>query len=406
MMNHEFNKATDSERLFNLLKTGILTEKQLETAAAGAAFRGIDVEKILRHDYHVPRRHILEALSAYYKCPWVEYDERMPVPAELLLPFVSQTVRPGCWFPVIMDGEKVVIAATNPYDQDLRAEAKAAFPDNELEFRVALAEDIRYFLDDFLNSHPDHLVGSERTDLAMWRNTMARWRTKLACYRTDFARVRTYFSLLRGGLGLIAIARALMHMYPESPFYFSYWIMVGVAFCLICMGLYHYIRIRKNVLSPPRHQTLVEVSAAVLYFLENYQFVETRPSGTAPGKTMLARLAESLLRHSVDVEYSFDNKDRSYFAHLRTLRAAQRTIAGCYRTVYARARTGLSFIRTGAAFLAIGIGLIRYFGFSLLTGFDLFLVGASICMLADGAFWYLPAKREQSGIPEFITRDY
>lgn len=404
MMNHKSDKTTESEKFFYLVQTGVLTEEKLEKAAAGAAFRGIEIEKILRHEYHIPRRSIVKSLSEHYKCPWLEYDERVPVPPEVLLPFARRKNRTGRWFPVILDGKKVIIASADPWDPDLRADAEACFPDNILELRVALAEDIRSFIDDFMNGPPDHLVGNERSNLAMWRNTMARWRTMLTCYRTDFAKVRTYFSLLRGGLGLIAIARALMYMYPESLFYFAYWAMIGIAFCFIFIGLYHYIRIRQKVLSPPRHHTLVEVSAAVLYFLENYQFVETWPPGVEFKKTMLARLAESLQRHSVDIEPSFDNKDRSYLAHVRTLYAAQRTIASCYRTVYSRARTGLSFIRTGAAFLAIGIGLIQHFGFSLLTGFDLFLVGAAIGMLVDGVLWYLPAIREQSGIPEFITQ--
>jgi len=402
-MNRKADRTMEAEKFSRLLEDGELTREQLDVAMAAAAIRGIAVEKILRHEYNVPRRHILESLSAYYRIPWIEYDERLPVPPDILLPVYNAKQYSGAWFPVIREGEKIIIAVSDPGNPDVRNDAEACFPGRPLEFRVALAEDIRYFIKDFLNSHPDHLVGAERTDLAMWRNTMARWRTKLACYRTEFARVRTYLNLLRGGLGLIAVARALMHMHPQSPFYLAYWIMIGAASGLIGLGIYHYIRIRGHILKPPRHQTIVEVSAAVLYFFENYRFIETCQGDVAKGNTMLARLAASLQRYSVDIAPSHDNKDRSYLAHMRTLRAAQRTIAGCYRTVYARARTGLSFIRTGIAFLAIGIGLIQYFGFSLLTGFDLFLVALSIWMLADGALWYIPAKGEQSEIPNFIA---
>ena len=56
-------------------------------------------------------------------------------------------------------------------------------------------------------------------------------------------------------------------------------------------------------------------------------------------------------------------------------------LAACYRTIYARARTGLSFIRTGMAFMTIGLGLIEYFGLSIMTVLDSLLVVAGFLMV-------------------------
>ncbi len=404
MMNHDPGIAEDIQRLSSLVDAGLLTRDQLEEAATGAAYRGVGIEKILRHEYQVPRRKILEAWSAHDRRPWVEHDERLPVPAELLSPFKAGKSPPDDWFPVAMDDTGILIATATQADTHLPASVEDRFPGKPYDLHVALPEDIQHFVGDFLNNPPRHLVGIERTNLAMWRNTLARWRTKLACYRTDFAKVRTYLSLLRGGLGLIAIARSLMHLYRHSSFYFTYWLMIAAALPLILLGMYHYVRIRKNILSPPRHQTIVEVTAAVLYFLENFQFAEKRPQTVSSRKTELARLAETLANHTVVIDRSYDNKDRSYFAHIRNLLAAQRTLAACYRTAFARARTGLSFMRTGVSFGAIGIGLMKYFGFSLLSGFDLFLLAVSTWMLIDGLLWYLPAYREQAEVPSYIMK--
>jgi uncharacterized membrane protein YidH (DUF202 family) len=223
---------------------------------------------------------------------------------------------------------------------------------------------------------------------------MARWRTKLACYRTDFAKARTHLSLLRWGFALIGLGRALLHLKDIS--YIPYdWVMIASGFVIIILGLSTYFRTKTSVLRPPRHQTLVEVTGATLYFLEGYQFAELKPKDSKPKRTMLARLGDSLPNFCVFIEPSLDNKVRSSLAHERTSLAGQRTIAGCYRTIYARARTGLAFIRTGVTFISIGLGFMKYFGFGILTVLDSTLVVAGLFMVADGAVWYWPARKEQ-----------
>jgi uncharacterized membrane protein YidH (DUF202 family) len=390
------------DKFRQLMETGVLTEAQLRQAVKGAASQGVDVARILRHEYHIQRRKLLESLSAHYGCLWVEYDERMPIPFEILVQLEGHHNRLDHWFPVARDGETVVIATSNPRDPGLPAKVKACIRAEAFEFRVAVPDDIRAFKQDFLNCDPGNLIGNERTSLAHWRNTMARWRTKLACYRTEFAKVRTNLGLLGGGMGLIAIGRALLRIHHADPAsnYPFYWGIIVFGFCLIALGLYHYIRIKRHVLRPPRHQTVVEVTSATFYFLEDAHFFEHHDNSDR--KTMLARVAELPVRHDIIIDQSLDNKKRSFLAHGRNLFSAQRTVAACYRTVYARARTGLSFIRTGVSFLSLGIGLTQYFGFSLLTVLDMVLVLGSIGMIVDGALWYIPAIREQAQIPDFI----
>lgn len=296
----------------------------------------------------------------------------------------------------------MLVAANDPGDEYVLGRIQASFPTREVEVRVALAEDILSFIRDFLNNEPQHLIGNERTGLAYWRNTMARWRTRLACYRTDFAIARTHLGSLRWGLGLIAFGRALLTMHKHDPLYLLYWLMIVAGFLLIAIGIVIYFRLRQSVVSPPRYQTLVEVTAASLYFLENYQFVQNKRPDWTRKRTMLSRLSDLLPSSCVFIEPSRDNKVRSYLAHERTALAAQRTVFGCYRTVYARARTGLSFIRTGVSFSSIGLGLLQYFSRSALNVLDGFIVLAGILMVVDGIAWYWPVRKEHREAPQYV----
>jgi uncharacterized membrane protein YidH (DUF202 family) len=387
-----------TEKFRLLVDWGILAPEKLNSAKYAGGSQNIEIERILITDHKVPRRKLLQAISNYYQLPFIEYDERMPVPPELLTGLDRDMLLKSLWFPIIRDGETVVIATNDPQDPAIRDEIRNVITATRYEFRVALGEDITWFIRDFLNEKPGNIIGTERTGLAFWRNTMAQWRTRLACYRNDLAKGRTSLAFLRLGLGIIAIANTLMHTQRILSKY-SYWSMITMGILVSVFGLYGYLKIRKSRMKPPRHQTLVEVTAATMYFLENYHFIDNTPITFEKKETMLARLGDFLANHCTVTYPTPASRERIHLARERNVLAAQRTVASCYRTIYARARTGLSFMRTGIVFSTLGLGLMHYFGLSLLTFFDSMLVMAGIIMVADGILWYLPVRKEQSEIP-------
>jgi uncharacterized membrane protein YidH (DUF202 family) len=387
-----------------LVEGGILNRSSLEEATLVAKARGIDLEKLLLAEYGVPKHQLLEALAAYYKCPSIEYDERLPIPPELLTGLSADALSTNQWMPVIKDRSgTVVIAARNPESPATREDVKKYIPAERYEFRVTLDSDIQWFVQDYLHAKPGLLIGTERTGLAYWRNTMAHWRTRLACYRTDLASARTGLAFLRWGLGTIALSNTLLQTKNASSSPHLYFSVLVIGIAIAFYGLPKYLNVRKSRMTPPGHQTLVEVTATTIQFLENYHLLENTGIKRQTQGTMLARMGDYLSEHSTYLYPSPSSKVRTMFARERNVLAAQRTIAACYRTIYARARTGLAFIRTGISFLSIGIGVINYFGFGLLTSFNLWLIAAGLLMVIDGTFWYWPVRKEQAEIPRGVA---
>src|SRR5271157_957946 len=387
-----------AKRYSVLVDWGVLTRDALYTADYTASARGLELERVLISEYRVPKHILLQALSEYYRCPFIEYDERLPVPPELLKDLDGEKLSINQWFPVIRDGNTVVIAANDPSDPVVHEEVKKFIKADKYEFWAVLGEDVQWFIQDFLHAKPGYLIGTERTGLAFWRNTMAQWRTRLACYRTDLAMARTDFSFLRWGLRLIAVSDILIRSFKSARVFYLYGVMAG-GFLLALFGLSGYLKIRKSRIKPPGEQTLVEVTAATIQFLENYHFID-QPGTHLPAKqTMLARLGDFLADHCTILYPSPSSRERTHLARERNVLAAQRTVAACYRTLYARARTGLAFIRTGVSFASLGLGLMHYFGFSVLTVIDAFLITAGILMIIDGWLWYMPVRKEQAEIP-------
>jgi uncharacterized membrane protein YidH (DUF202 family) len=384
--------------LQGLVDRGLLSAEELAVVLAEAAMRERRPEWILVHERGVARRDVLDALSAFHGCPSVEFDERLPVPPELLAGAdAGQLARAGR-FPLLQGDEGTVIAAVDP--RSVRSGPAGASGPGRAEPWVAFAEDVEWYIEDFLHAPPGGLVGTERTGLAFWRNTMAQWRTRLACYRTEFAKSRTSLALLRWGLGLVAIANLLLRTpHPWSSPHLS-WTLLAAGLCLALVSVPGYWNVRRAGVRPPGHQTLVEVTSATLHFLDAYSPAAPPAAGRPPSRlTMLARLAVLLQEHRQLLEPPPVQKERTPLARERNVLAGQRTVAACYRTIYARARTGLAFIRTGVSFAGLGVGMIQYFGSSALTVFDALLVAAGLLLAADGLWWYLPVRREQAEIP-------
>ena len=386
-------------RYLPLVASGVLPPEKLRAAEVTALARGLEVEGVLLKEFNLPKQTLLAALSSYYGCPYLEYDERLPVPPQLLTGLDGERLSLSQWFPVGKSGETVTVAVNDPHDPAVLEEIRACLKTETCEIRVALSEDIQWFIQDFLHAKPGKLVGTERTGLAFWRNTMAQWRTRLACYRNDMAMGRTGLAFLRWGLGFVAASNALMRMRLPLHGTIFPWSIMGVGFLMAFYGLVMYLKIRKLRMRPPGHYTLVEVTSATLQFLEDYHFIDDSGRVVPIKKTMLGRLGNFLADHCTILYPSPASKERTQLARERNVLAAQRTVAACYRTIYSRARTGLAFIRTGVSFAGLGLGLLQYFGFSVFSVFDAMLVVAGIFLIVDGFLWYMPVRKEQSEIP-------
>ncbi|MBU2762735.1 MULTISPECIES: GspE/PulE/PilB domain-containing protein [Acidithiobacillus] len=378
-----------------LVDSGHLSPAQWQAAQESASRRQIPVERVLLRDFGLSRCALLEVLSRHYACPFVQYDERLPVPTSLFAGLDPKMLRAEAWFPVRQLGDTVVVAAAVPDSPTMRAQVRTTLSAANYEFRVALREDIHWYIQDYLHAAAPLLIGIERTGLAYWRNTMALWRTKLAAHRTAHARARTSMKLLRWGLAMVALAHVLTHLRDNilSPYYLPI-LVVGIV--LAAIGLFDYLQVRGSRMDLPCQKELIRITAANVRFTERYHLAE-RPC-QAQDDTHLARLAATIPPYCSIIPPVPASKERTYLARERNMLAAQRTIASSHRTSYARARTGLSLIRTGVAFIGLGIAIHKMLGVSPYGFTEYLLMGAGVLMLVDGLIWYLPVRRLKYGI--------
>ena len=95
-----------------------------------AQARGVELEKVLIREFGGFKQDLLEALAEYYHCASIEYDERLPIPPELLFAVSQDSLSSYQWMPVMKDRSGMVtIAARNPespaMQEDVRKFIKA-----------------------------------------------------------------------------------------------------------------------------------------------------------------------------------------------------------------------------------------------------------------------------------------
>ncbi|APZ41968.1 type II secretion protein [Acidihalobacter ferrooxydans] len=387
--------TTEDPAYTALVEDGVLSAAQLDAAQRSAAARGIDTERVLLHESGVSRCALLNALSRHYDCLSVQYDERLSVPSDLFAGLDGKALRAGRWFPVMQVGETVVIAAVNPASATMRAQVQESLPAAAYEYRVALNEDVRWYIQDYLHAEASLLIGIERTGLAYWRNTMALWRTKLACHRTGHARARTSMKLLRWGLAMVALSNALTRLNDNvlAPHHLAI-LLAGSA--LAAIGLFDYLKARRSRMDLPLQNALLQITGETVRFTRRYHLEDApvTPADASP----LARLAATIPPYCSILRPVPASKERTHLARERNILAAQRTIAGSHRTSYARARTGLSLIRTGVSFIGLAIAMNRMLHAGPYSVTDYVLAAAGVLMLIDGLIWYLPARKLNYGI--------
>ncbi len=136
-----------------LLENHLLTQKELPKAVADARKLKCDIETILMKNYKISKSDIGKSLSHFYKVPFEEYNDRVPIPGELLTNMKVNFLRNNHWVPLRKEKDAIIIAIDNPYHLQKIDTIKSLFSTGQrLAFHVALKEDIEKYIKLFFST--------------------------------------------------------------------------------------------------------------------------------------------------------------------------------------------------------------------------------------------------------------
>lgn len=146
-MPKHFRRAMERSLLDCLAYRGIVSASDLEAAVQEALARGADLEAILLDKYGVAKADLGAALSEFYQCPYVAYDERTVIDPDLLKNLSFDYLKTNVWMPLKRQGTILDIIINDPHDLEKGLDIRRAFPGYTIRFSVGLRRDIeQYFL--------------------------------------------------------------------------------------------------------------------------------------------------------------------------------------------------------------------------------------------------------------------
>ena len=129
-----------------LLSSGLITQVELDQAVAEARERRREIEAILIEKYRIGKKDLGESLSLFYKCPFMEYDQRIVILPDLVENISFKYLSANLWIPLRRDGNQIEILINDPYSFQKIQDIKRLFPDKEIKYYVGLGEDILKFV--------------------------------------------------------------------------------------------------------------------------------------------------------------------------------------------------------------------------------------------------------------------
>ncbi len=156
-----------------LLDKKYITKEQLQNALTTSNKSGKSVEYVLQEELNIKKSLIGKSLSAYYDCPFCEFDRSMMVPVELLGKVKKVFLQQNCWVPLKWEmAEGIVdILIDDPKNLEKTDNIYTSINAKRIKFSVGIKEDILKVIDMFYNQGATS-VGSDDDDHGKLDNIM------------------------------------------------------------------------------------------------------------------------------------------------------------------------------------------------------------------------------------------
>jgi type II secretory ATPase GspE/PulE/Tfp pilus assembly ATPase PilB-like protein/putative methionine-R-sulfoxide reductase with GAF domain len=130
-----------------LLMHSIVTDAELKAATTKAREQFKEVETVLMEEYKVKKEDIGRTISEFYGCPFVEHSQHIIVDRSLFAGLNLSYLKRALWAPISSRDGKVTVVIDNPRDRNKTMEIKGLLRARDVEYQVALKDDIIKFLE-------------------------------------------------------------------------------------------------------------------------------------------------------------------------------------------------------------------------------------------------------------------
>ena len=140
------SRTIEQNVLDALVYRGIISQADVLAAVDDSKNDNLDLETVLLDRYRVPKQALGSALSDFYQCPYLPYDERTVIDADLLKTLNLDYLKKNLWLPIARRGTLIDVLTSDPHDLDKGWDVRRTFPGMTIRYAVGLRRDIEQFL--------------------------------------------------------------------------------------------------------------------------------------------------------------------------------------------------------------------------------------------------------------------
>lgn len=140
------HKAIEAAAFDRLVSRGLLTREDFDGALKESFSGKKDLESVLLAKYRVSKAQLGQALSEFFNCPYVPFDDRTVVDVELVKNLSFDYLRRNFWIPLRRQGPLLDILIDDPHNLDKGLDIRRAFPGQTVRYSVSLRHEIEQFI--------------------------------------------------------------------------------------------------------------------------------------------------------------------------------------------------------------------------------------------------------------------
>jgi len=129
-----------------LLAQGLLSQDEVSQAIGIARQKNIDVETVVVEQFKVPKAELGASLSQYYRVPFLEFDDRIVPPPDLMKDLKLEFLKRNLWLPIRREDNAVLVLIDNPQDLQRVDAIYQLLRGQQIKLVVGLRKDINRFL--------------------------------------------------------------------------------------------------------------------------------------------------------------------------------------------------------------------------------------------------------------------
>ncbi len=136
-----------------LVSRGLIKEEELERAWDEAREQKDAMESYLRWQYNIRKEDIAKSFEDFYHCQYIQFNDKHPIPGELLKNLKREYLRRELWVPLEKTDGSIRVIVDDPNNILKRDTIEHILKTKNVKYDVSLPEDIIKFIDLFYQTH-------------------------------------------------------------------------------------------------------------------------------------------------------------------------------------------------------------------------------------------------------------